>query len=104
MTAFAAGNPHSTRLAVAARLWLAMKSTSGWLPSWQKRRQGGCFGRKTAATHQQGEASPAWQLTREFFTLLHRDPGRVVVLTLEWQIERLLAQGHYAPFALAIGR
>ena len=52
---------------------------------------------------QHGEASPAWQLTREFFTLLHRDPGRVVVLTLEWQIERLLAQGHYAPFALAIG-
>jgi len=52
---------------------------------------------------QHGGASPAWQLTREFFTLLHRDPGRVVVLTLEWQIERLLAQGHYAPFALAIG-
>jgi hypothetical protein len=52
---------------------------------------------------QQGEASPAWQLTRELFTLMRCDPGRVVVLTLEWQIERILAQRPYAPFALAIG-
>jgi hypothetical protein len=52
---------------------------------------------------QQGEASLAWQLTRELFALMHRDPGRVVVLTLEWQIERLLSQGYYAPFTLAIG-
>jgi hypothetical protein len=52
---------------------------------------------------QQGEASPAWQLTQEFFRLMRRDSMRVVVLTLEWQIERLLAQGYHAPFALAIG-
>jgi hypothetical protein len=52
---------------------------------------------------QQGEASPAWQLTRELITLMRRDSRRVIVLTLEWQIERLLAQAHYAPFALAIG-
>jgi hypothetical protein len=52
---------------------------------------------------QQGEASPACQLTREIFTLVRRDPGHVVVLTLESQIERLLTQGTYAPFALAIG-
>jgi hypothetical protein len=52
---------------------------------------------------QQGEVSPAWQLTRELIALMRRDARRVVVLTLEWQIERLLAQGHYAPFALAIG-
>jgi hypothetical protein len=52
---------------------------------------------------QQGEASLTWQLTRELFSLMHRDSGRVVVLTLEWQIERLLSQCHYAPFALTIG-
>lgn len=52
---------------------------------------------------QQGEASLAWQLTRELFTRARRDPGRVVVLTLEWQIERLLAQGRYPPFALTVG-
>jgi hypothetical protein len=52
---------------------------------------------------QQGEASPAWQLTRELFALVRRDPRRVVVLTLEAQIQRLLAHGSYDPFALAIG-
>jgi hypothetical protein len=52
---------------------------------------------------QQGEVSLAWQLTRELFTLVRRDPSRVVVLTLEWQVERLLSQGDYAPFTLAIG-
>jgi hypothetical protein len=51
----------------------------------------------------QGEASPAWQLTRELFAFVRRDPGHVVVLTLESQIQRLLAQGPYPPFALAIG-
>jgi hypothetical protein len=51
----------------------------------------------------QGKASPAWQLTEEFLALLQRDPEHVVVLTLEWQIERLLAQGHYPPFVLTIG-
>jgi hypothetical protein len=52
---------------------------------------------------QHGGASPAWQLTRQLFAVVCRDPGHVVVLTLESQIERLLAQGTYAPFALAIG-
>jgi hypothetical protein len=52
---------------------------------------------------QQGEPSPAWQLTRELFALVRRDPRHVVVLTLESQIARLLAHGTYAPFALAIG-
>jgi hypothetical protein len=51
----------------------------------------------------QGEASLAWQLMRELFALVRRNPRHVVVLTLEAQIERLLAHGAYAPFALAIG-
>jgi hypothetical protein len=54
-------------------------------------------------SRQQGPASPAWQLTGELFTLVCRDPRRVVVLTLESQMARLLAGGTYAPFALAIG-
>jgi hypothetical protein len=52
---------------------------------------------------QQGQASPAWQLTRELFTLVRRDPEHVVVLTLESQIERLLTQGTYTPYAQTIG-
>jgi hypothetical protein len=52
---------------------------------------------------QQGEASPAWQLTQELFALVRREPRHVVVLTLESQIARLLLRGTYAPFALAIG-
>ena len=52
---------------------------------------------------QQGEGSLAWQLTQAIFTRVHRDPGRVVVLTLESQVERVLAQGTFAPFALALG-
>jgi hypothetical protein len=51
----------------------------------------------------QGEASPAWQLTRELFALVRRDPSHVVVLTLDWQMKRLLAHGTYTPFALTIG-
>ena len=51
----------------------------------------------------QGEASAAWQLTHELFALVLRDPSHVVVLTLEWQMTRLLAQGTYSPFALTIG-
>ena len=52
---------------------------------------------------QQGEGSPAWQLTQAIFTRVRCDPGRVVVLTLESQIERVLAQGTFAPFTRAIG-
>jgi hypothetical protein len=51
----------------------------------------------------QGHASAAWQNTRELFARVCRDPGRVVLLTLESQIARLLADSAYAPFALAIG-
>jgi hypothetical protein len=51
----------------------------------------------------QGVASLAWQLTQELFALMRRDPRRVALLRLEAQIERLLARGAYAPFALAIG-
>jgi len=50
-----------------------------------------------------GESSLAWQHTQDLFALMRRDSRRVVVLTLEGQIERLLAHGTYAPFALAIG-
>jgi hypothetical protein len=54
-------------------------------------------------SRQQGQASPAWHLTQEFFALVCRDPRRVVLLTLESQISPLLAAGTYAPFALTIG-
>jgi len=51
----------------------------------------------------QGEASLAWQLMRELFALIRRDSEHVVVLTLESQIEHLLAHSSHTPFALAIG-
>ena len=50
-----------------------------------------------------GQASPAWHLTRELFALVCREPGRVLLLTLESQIASLLARRKYTPFALAIG-
>jgi hypothetical protein len=50
-----------------------------------------------------GEASLAWHLTQELFTLVRRAPTQVVVLTLEAQMALLLARHTYAPFALAIG-
>jgi hypothetical protein len=50
-----------------------------------------------------GKASPAWQLTRELFALVGRDPNHVVVITLEWQMTRLLTHRTYTPFALTIG-
>jgi len=50
-----------------------------------------------------GEGSAAWQLTHELFALVGREPNHVVVLTLEWQMTRLVAQGTYSPFALTIG-
>jgi hypothetical protein len=52
---------------------------------------------------QQGEMSPAGQLTRELFALITRDRERVVLLTVESQITKLVAERVYAPFALAIG-
>jgi hypothetical protein len=54
-------------------------------------------------SRRQGQASPAWQLKRELFALVRRDSTRVVLLTLESQMARLLADGAYAPFSLAIG-
>jgi hypothetical protein len=53
--------------------------------------------------HRQGAVSLAHQLTQELFTLVRRAPNRVTVLTLEAQINALLARGSHAPFALAIG-
>jgi len=53
--------------------------------------------------HTYGEHSVALQLTRELFTLVRRDPQRVIVLQLEDQITRLVAQGSHAPFAMTIG-
>jgi hypothetical protein len=50
-----------------------------------------------------GEQSMAFQLTQELLTLVRRDPQRVVVLHLEDQISRLVAQGNHAPFAMTIG-
>jgi hypothetical protein len=54
-------------------------------------------------SRQQGQASAACHLARELFALVCRDPRRVVLLTLESQMARLLAHGTYAPFALTIG-
>src|SRR5438552_1270038 len=54
-------------------------------------------------SRQHGQASPATHLTRKFFSLVRRDPSRVMVLTLESQMSSLLAHGKHAPFALAIG-
>ena len=51
----------------------------------------------------QGATSPAMQLTQELFRLVQRDPQRVVVLTLENQMEQLLARGEHTPFTLALG-
>jgi hypothetical protein len=50
-----------------------------------------------------GADSPAFALTRELLALVGRDRGRVTVLTLEAQIEALVARGTHPPFALAIG-
>jgi len=51
----------------------------------------------------QGAHSLALRLTQELFTLVRRDPQRVVVLKLEDQIEQLLARGNHSLFSLAIG-
>jgi hypothetical protein len=50
-----------------------------------------------------GTDSPTSRLTQELLALVRQDPQRVVVLTLEGQIEALLARGPHVPFALAIG-
>ncbi|HWM79609.1 MAG TPA: hypothetical protein VNS56_18665, partial [Methylomirabilota bacterium] len=50
-----------------------------------------------------GPASLAAALTRSLFELLGRDRERVAILTLEDQLERVIAQGGHAPFDLALG-
>jgi hypothetical protein len=50
-----------------------------------------------------GADSAAFALARELLALVRRDPGRVRVLTLDEQLEALLARGAHAPFALAVG-
>ena len=47
--------------------------------------------------------SPAAALTRDLLALLCRDAERVRLLTLGEQVERVVAQGEHAPFALALG-
>ncbi len=50
-----------------------------------------------------GPDSPAGALTRSLFELLATDRERVVVLTMDEQLERVVAQGRHAPFGLALG-
>lgn len=52
-----------------------------------------------------GAGSAGSALLRSLFALLRDDDGRVVILTLAEQVERVIAQGPHAPFdiALAIG-
>jgi hypothetical protein len=58
----------------------------------------------TAEVHRRlGADPPAAALVRALFAALARDPARVVVLTVEEQVERVVAQGAPGPFALALG-
>jgi hypothetical protein len=50
-----------------------------------------------------GPASPAAALTHSLFSLLEGNRERVVVLTLDDQVERVIAQSPHAPFDLAFG-
>ncbi|MBM3223586.1 MAG: hypothetical protein FJZ47_07280 [Candidatus Tectomicrobia bacterium] len=56
-----------------------------------------------AVRQEHGVHSLAFQLTQELLRLVRRDPHRVVVLALEDQLNRLIAQDEHAPFPLAIG-
>jgi hypothetical protein len=51
----------------------------------------------------EGAGSPAAALARELLALLARDTDRVRPLTLDEQVDRVVAQGEHAPFALALG-
>jgi hypothetical protein len=51
----------------------------------------------------EGAGSPAATLARDLLSLLARDAERVRILTLGEQVERVVAQGGHAPFALALG-
>ena len=50
-----------------------------------------------------GADSRAHRLGQSLFSLLRRDAGRIVMLTLAEQIDGLVARGPHAPFAVAIG-
>jgi hypothetical protein len=50
----------------------------------------------------EGVGSPAAALARDLLALLAREPERVRILTLGEQVERVVAQGDHAPFALAL--
>lgn len=50
-----------------------------------------------------GAGSEAAALAGELLALVRRDAGRVVVLTLDEQLEALTRRGPFAPFALTIG-
>ncbi len=50
-----------------------------------------------------GPASPAYRLTEELFTLVQRGAEHVHVLTLDAQIEQLLARGDHTPYGMTIG-
>lgn len=50
-----------------------------------------------------GADSPAATLAQALMTLVRRDTGRVIVLTLDEQIEALIARGPQAPFGVTIG-
>jgi hypothetical protein len=51
----------------------------------------------------EGTGSPAATLARDLLALLASDTERVRILTLGEQVERVVAQGGHAPFALALG-
>src|SRR5207244_1398462 len=50
-----------------------------------------------------GAGSPAALLARDLLAAVAREAGRVRLLTLGEQVERVVAQGAHAPFATAIG-
>jgi adenine/guanine phosphoribosyltransferase-like PRPP-binding protein len=50
-----------------------------------------------------GVDAPAVRIGEALFAVLRRDAGRVVVLTLAEQLERLVARGDHTPFVLTIG-
>jgi hypothetical protein len=50
-----------------------------------------------------GPASDAAALARRLIEVLGQDEGRVRVLTLAEQVDRVVAQGSHAPFDLAVG-
>lgn len=50
-----------------------------------------------------GAGSPAAALARELLDVLAHDRERIRVLTLDEQIERVIAQGAHAPFEMAVG-